>query len=701
MALRKKIFGKEEADVPLQMVLWKSPAPDARFEERGPLTLKDRFPPRCNIILTKGKYRGCRGSVLNVFDDGKVGVKVNALQPEPPFGLAIARSVQESYISLSDAAKVLKMNATILGKVISSVYFNPGRFDLGLNLKYRQDLCVLGYTRSREKSKRRIDPKNDKRTAWGSADTVLVVGNKRPGVDDESRKNSVYWEVTPKTVRLVAAFRQKFPGFFSAISKYPREFNYDASILGPDGKAMLPKIREWLNNIETAKMPRCPCSTEAMPLSAVAAVQRAADVRVAAHTDEMGKESNIKVPPSALYRECSTVATDIFRPSDDSPELGDRIVNLCANGVPFGARGTVVGIHSITSGCVEVVMDEEFIGGGTLQGSCSNFRGKLCVWNHLLKVSASNSMDIVEQMIPIGSGKVAIDNILDADEEKSILNKRNESPVCGNTPDKNGIDSSDVQPNQYLKTPNSVSRGGGKQGSWREASGPTKIGVGFKGAGRGGKSGLQCWRQMLLGKGPLAIFRSTTISKDSQINVASTTGLKAMLGVTENKYDTKSPERNLSVQVSDASMGLKHILGVSLTAPAVPATVTPPLPPQRTTAADALFQMMAHVPTESNPPVPPQPSHPTFNFTYVAEGEEPNLTTPMTSQVQHQHPSYINHPSLCSMPPVSGAPGTNMDMAESNLCYTMPLANTSIPTQGNKLESSTGPSLLVPSKTKE
>jgi len=685
---RKKIFGTEEADVPLQMVLWKSPAPDPRFEERGPLTLKDRYPPRCNVILTKGKYRGCSGTVLNVFDDGKIGVKVNAVQPEPPFGLAIARSVTESYVSLSDAAKVLKMNPMILGKVISSIYFNPGRYDLGLNLKYKQDLCVLGYTRSREKSKRRNDTKNEKKQAWGCADTLLVVGNKRPGVDDDVRKTSVYWELTPKTVRLVAAFRQKFPAFFSAISKYPKEYNYDASILGRDGKEQLSKIREWLNNIETAKMPRSPCSTQAMPQSAMAAVQRAADVRVAAHSEEMVKESNVKVPSSALYRECSTTATDIFRPSDDSPELGDRIVNLCANGVPFGSRGTVVGIHSVTSGCVEVIMDEEFIGGGTLQGSCANFRGKLCVWNHLLKVSASNSMDIVEQMIPTGSGKVAINNILLAEKGKSIAVKNNNSPLRGNTPKKNSTGSGDAQIIQTLKSPASASRGG-RQGTWREANGPTKIGIGFKGAGRGGKSGLQCWRQMLLGKGPIIAVRPTLNSKENQIDVASTTGLKAMLGVSDSSDDINPP------QISDASMGLKSILGVSPMPP--PPLVTPPLPPQRTTAADALLQMMAHAPTQATPLVIPQSSHPAFNFTYVAEGEGPNPPPPMPSQVQHQHPPYIQHPSMCGMPPMGPVSMANMNMADPNLCYNMPLANASIPTNGNTQESGTGASLPVPS----
>lgn len=44
-----------------------------------------------------------------------------------------------------------------------------------------------------------------------------------------------------------------------------------------------------------------------------------------------------------------------------------------AKGVPFGLWGTVVATHSHSS-CVEVVFDEEFIGGTTLHGMCSNYR---------------------------------------------------------------------------------------------------------------------------------------------------------------------------------------------------------------------------------------------------------------------------------------------------------------------------------------
>ena len=299
--------------------------------------------------------------MLSVLDEEKVGVKVKVLSPEPPFGLAIARSVQESYIGASDAAKVLKMNPEIFGKVTGCLYFNPGRYDLGLNLKYKKDFCVLGYTKRKEKMQNGNQVKRKEKKAWGSNDTVLVVGNRRNVAENDDTDNRRYiWEYTPKAVRLVAAFKQEFPMRFAAISKNPRERSYEASNLSPGGVKVLPKIREWLNNVENAKLPRTPCSTNAMPFPAINAVQRTADVR--ASEIELGskiKDANIKIPSSALYREGSTAATDVLHAQDnDEPELGDRVVNLCGNGIPFGARGTVVGINDYSTGYVEVVMDK-------------------------------------------------------------------------------------------------------------------------------------------------------------------------------------------------------------------------------------------------------------------------------------------------------------------------------------------------------
>lgn len=101
---RRKVFGNTEAEVPLHMCLWKDPAPDPRFKENGPMSVADLYAPNTDVILTLGKYKGCKGVVSGVYevpedptansppkDKYLINTKVEVVPAEPPFGLAIVR----------------------------------------------------------------------------------------------------------------------------------------------------------------------------------------------------------------------------------------------------------------------------------------------------------------------------------------------------------------------------------------------------------------------------------------------------------------------------------------------------------------------------------------------------------------------------------------------------------------------------------
>ena len=662
----KKLFGKEEADIPLQLALSTSPAPDPRFMERGPMTLKDRFPSKCRVVLTKGKYRGCLGTVLSTNDNDKVGVKVQVIPPEPPFGLAIARSVQESYISSQDAAKVLRMDPRIFGKVTGNLFFNPGKFDLGLNLKYKDKRCVLGYTRVKRDPSAQKTKKKDAQ-AWSAGDTVLVVGSKRMsgnGEDSNGEENNerVMWEYTPKAVRLVAAYKNTFPQLFAALAKMPEERSYDAKrVFGPKGEVTCAKVLEWLKSTETASMPRLPATTEAMPVAAVHAVQRAADVRSSTlEQNDAVKESNVKVPPAALYREGSTAATDVLLASEHSvsaaPELGDRVANLCANGVPFGARGTVVAIHDPSEGCVEVVMDEEFIGGSTLQGTCGNFRGKLCVWNHLLKISAADSKGAVDNMVPAGASRAVLDKLMkdikvDAEEavqqtkatvDTAPKETKKEAKARAPTPQKQG--DGEAASGRDAKNPwgspprsNSAARGGKSKGGWREAQGPPADVKGFTSYGRIATKGFIEWKKLIA-------------QNEARAAAENNAGeLKAMLGI----KSVTSPQPSASADAS-ASAGLKALLGVA--GNGAPQKAEQP-PPTEVSAADKLMQMMMKdaIPMPPPPQVMPVQQSSGFNFSYtqVKEGEEQQEEQKVAqpSPQPMMMPQYMMPPNMMAPPP--------------------------------------------------
>lgn len=643
----KKLFGNEEADIPLQMALFLSPAPDPRFVERGPMQLKERFPPKCRVILTKGKYRGCIGIVLGAVDDEKVGVKVQVIPPEPPFGLAIARSVQESYISSTDAAKVLKMDPRIFGKITGSLFFSPGKYDLGLNLKYKDRRCVLGYTRVKPDSNKNKTKKEA--NAWCAGDSVLVVGSKRMSTTDDSdsddnQNQKVIWEYTPKAVRLVAAYKNTFPRLFAAITKDPDEKFYDSKkVFGHKGEEVCSTVLEWLKGIETATMPRMPYTTDAMPIPAVHAVQRAADVRTAnLEKDDAIKESNVKVPASAIYREGSTAATDVLLASEHSvsapPELGDRVANLCANGVPFGARGTVVAIHDAKEGCVEVVMDQEFIGGSTLQGTCANFRGKLCVWNHLLKISVADSQGIVDSVIPTGSGKAVVARLMKdievaepSPQQKQLKEEKNEE---GRDP-KNPWDSTTRA--STAPRAGSSSRGA-RQGTWNQARGPPEKVVGFINCGRKVKNGYDAWKKLVKDSNQTIEKPKASVMKqeNSQAIKSSSEGqLKAMLGV-KSVPEPHPPPATENVDANAAAEGLRAMLGLGGDV-RESQNVSKYAPPTES-AADVLMHLMMQ--GNSAPAMPQQyATRSAFNFTYVKEGEE--QPEPLQPVMMHPMPMHL------------------------------------------------------------
>ena len=125
---------------------------------------------------------------------------------------------------------------------------------------------------------------------------------------------------------------------------------------------------------------------------AIKAIERAADVRTSLltasrHSNSTEKKLVSGIPVSNLFRGGSVSAIDAPLEYNMSrkPQLGDRVINLTSVGVPFGLRGTVVVLHSHT-GFVEVVFDEEFVNGKSLNGYCSPFRGKLVPWTRVLRV---------------------------------------------------------------------------------------------------------------------------------------------------------------------------------------------------------------------------------------------------------------------------------------------------------------------------
>ena len=705
----KKLFGKTEADVPLHMGLWVAPVEDPRFQERGPMTVADLYPKGTNVILTSGKYKGAIAVVAGASHDDEKGamvhVRMEEVAPEPPFGLAIVRSIAESYVGVVDAAKILKLPTSVLHKVIGSLSVDPGRFDIGLNMKYKGEFCVVGYTRVKPAEIKDKEAAAAKPTVWGSGDSLLIFGSSssvKP-VDDkrggggrggggggggggaDEVADRLEWELSPKAIRLVSSYMVKYPHMFEELKKRPNERFYDAKTLFPgsgNAEQKLVDCKKWVDQVETAKIPRVVATTAAMGRDAVLALERAAEVRsFALKAQGAGKEKGLKVPVPFVYREASTDDSIVMQSLNTAPELGDRVVNLCARGVPFGLRGTVVAVHN-GRGCVDVVMDDEFLGGTSLQGNCSNFKGVLCFWSHLLKVSAKEDDEVLNQFVSKASGKEAVAKLVEQRDQEMAAAASAPAPAAA-APSRQQQGLRDASPGDLRGPSPGGGRGrgaapvGAKQtgGAWKEAAGPDGKSTGFKGAGRGAVSGLAAAIPLaavdtsvtaaakkggkkaeakaapksdvaasadlkaLLGVGVVATF--PVPNKGAEDALAAQ--LKSMLGLNKAASSTAPAAAAVAPPQPAASALLKNLLGVADIAPAtvVPAApavaaaaavvVPPPAPAptpekKKAKAADALFAMMLQTPASAPSAAPLTTGG--FNFTYVREGQ----TAPSPSQ---------------------------------------------------------------------
>jgi 5'-3' exoribonuclease 1 len=407
----KKVFGKDEVDIPIQLAIWTAPTIDHRFIETGELSMNKLMPIGSEIISIKGPLLGCKGTVVgpHTNDDidhprklksksnseSKRVVDVEFLIPPQDtnsFGYAISNSIKDIYYQSKDVCKQLQISPAIMGKIIGSILVESPKgdatYDLGLNLKRNGQYQLLGFCRKIE-----INQPLKTGNIWANADTVKIIGNLVEDEDVMQEKEQVNWEFSTKAIALLIDYKAKFPILFNKLSIVEHKKKYSTDeLLGNNkpghGVKVADTIMEWMKAQPFFNQLRTTFSTSSVSKDAMKAIERAADVMMASINSLGMKKVLVKgVNLDMIYRGSMYSTADTkLEYNQDYPSLGDRVVNLTALGVPFGLKGTVISIHSST-GYVEVLYDEEFVGGAALAGSCSNFRGRLCNWSALIKTS--------------------------------------------------------------------------------------------------------------------------------------------------------------------------------------------------------------------------------------------------------------------------------------------------------------------------
>ncbi|KAI0557848.1 5'-3' exoribonuclease [Gracilaria domingensis] len=360
------------------------------------------------LYIGHGPYFGCMCTVLRSTGSGTVTTKFarsEASAKEAAFGYRIVAMADRSlrWLTTSRLAVAAGMKPAVVDAVLGSLRVSLSsskeEIDLGLGIKYiARGLVVPGYARKDEKgifvfSDLCINVLNNYRTAFPQLFRAIEEKRSEEASSGNGRgKGSVIYVA-----------KEIFKG-------------------SPNPDGIVRAAATWISVQDVAQQPLVSASSNVLSEPVVKDLERHCCI-VLALQDEY--EGSIHGKEVKHFKDVprSTLITGLEDPSDMSVfeahrgsshftpvpvdgtglRLGDRVVIRTRKvSVPFGLRGTVVGIHlkdetaernvsasahdetSSVSSLVEVVFDEGFISGGSLSGRCSDGRGKVVPAHHLL-----------------------------------------------------------------------------------------------------------------------------------------------------------------------------------------------------------------------------------------------------------------------------------------------------------------------------
>ncbi len=349
---RRKEFAdtNQLKDVAWQTLVYSVDELDPRYAEHGPVPVDKEFPIGSRVFfLGKTSY----GSVGEVTGHQGETVTLKLLVPRSEegenltFGNAIARKaeVEEKFQPSWAVAKALEMSALVLSKITSSLHViskeSDQKVNLGLNLKFEsKKKKVLGYSQKSERG----------------------------------------WEFSQTAMKLIKAYKDKFPEVFRALDKKgsaPGEFYEDAAFVSDPKQAnkRMIEIVQWLKEQGVKELDSVPLETESLTKEYVKMIEETVD---AEEKNDAYKLVTVKnIPRMAVLKPAH--AKD--RLDNQKFRIGDRVVFAeDTGGVPMGLKGTVIGL---TGNVVDVLFDKTFLNGNSLGGRCSALRG-MTVWGYSL-----------------------------------------------------------------------------------------------------------------------------------------------------------------------------------------------------------------------------------------------------------------------------------------------------------------------------
>ena len=381
----EKRWAADELDVPPSLALRKNPAPDPRLDPAVAAAAAAAlgWPPGSRALFLGRAYYGAPAIVLPstaTAGGGSGGLHVLVSPPSATAAAAAASArrmlaaVKVQYAPSGAAARKLGVTPRALGRVTGPLFVSAGgggrgdRVDVGLCVKHgARRLCVPDYV--------------------------------QPAPGDKG------WLYSPALVAVLMAYKSRHPWVF-AVADLDHEAPATAAaalVPGDDADAKAAAIgaaAAWLKFQPLSRRPLVSVDATVAPDAAIRALQAALPP-----PPQAGDAAGVRPPrgpaPGSADVELDSVAPALLLPpatrggvvaalAGGSFAVGDRVASIKGDGIPpFGARGTVVGVHA---DALEVLFDAPFVGGTDLHGRADGTQGAVLAHDVCLNLSRPHAV---------------------------------------------------------------------------------------------------------------------------------------------------------------------------------------------------------------------------------------------------------------------------------------------------------------------
>ncbi|WVQ99991.1 hypothetical protein IAU59_007134 [Kwoniella sp. CBS 9459] len=326
---------------------------DERYLEQAAPPMSQEFPDGEKVFFLGHMAYGTAAQVMQTSEktlDIGLAFFPHEAKENLQFSRLVAHRPSGTYYPSPVLARRLGITALSLSRVTSTLLVqleDGSKTNVGLSLKFEsKGLKVLGYT----------------------------------------RKNDRGWEYSEKTAQVLREYKEAFPEPFHNFDSRGGDIVTSAELCptSEDPDKVVKSMKKWLKEHDLTDMDTVDLFAEQLEKESVQMIEEMANQNREAMSQTQIKRAVVKAIPRQAVLKPSHA---IYRLQGQRFAVGDRVImvqDAAAGGVPLGMKGVVVGLGTRD---IDVVWDVPFMGGETLQGRCSQYRGSTVPFTSCLNLT--------------------------------------------------------------------------------------------------------------------------------------------------------------------------------------------------------------------------------------------------------------------------------------------------------------------------